>query len=94
MHCAAAEGHLTVFAFLIKEPDADLHSATYDGELLEDVVEDDDLRQKVIGMSALVIFSLHLHYHPSPLLSSLHESPPLFLCALDVCLFDVTLQTD
>ncbi|KAF9303744.1 hypothetical protein BGZ74_003134 [Mortierella antarctica] len=50
MHCAAAEGHLTVFEFLIKEPDADLQSATYDGELLEDVVEDDDLRQKVIDI--------------------------------------------
>ncbi|KAG0094905.1 hypothetical protein BGZ93_006569 [Podila epicladia] len=50
MHCAAAEGHLTVFEFLIKEPDADLQSATYDGEMLEDVVEDDDLRQKVIDI--------------------------------------------
>ncbi|KAF8979026.1 hypothetical protein BGZ52_005335 [Haplosporangium bisporale] len=50
MHCAAAEGHLTVFEFLIKEPDADLQSATYDGELLEDVVEDDDLRQRVIDI--------------------------------------------
>ncbi|KAG0040199.1 hypothetical protein BGZ82_004444, partial [Podila clonocystis] len=48
MHCAAAEGHLTVFEFLIKQPEADLQSTTYDGELLEDLVEDDDLRQKVI----------------------------------------------
>lgn len=61
MHCAAAEGHLTVFEFLIKEPDADLQSATYDGELLEDVVEDDDLRQRVIGKSTLPCICIITH---------------------------------
>ncbi|KAF9192255.1 hypothetical protein BGZ51_006038 [Haplosporangium sp. Z 767] len=50
MHCAAAEGHLEVFEFLVKEPDADLQATTFDGELLEDVVEDDDLRQRVIDI--------------------------------------------
>ncbi|KAF9171571.1 hypothetical protein BGX21_002356 [Mortierella sp. AD011] len=49
MHCAAAEGHLNVFEFLVAEPDADLQAATLDGELFEDVVEDEELRQKIIG---------------------------------------------
>lgn len=52
MHCAAAEGHLVVFEFLVKEPDADLQAATFEGDMIEDVVEDEDLRQKVIGKSA------------------------------------------
>ncbi|KAF9104852.1 hypothetical protein BGX27_009924 [Mortierella sp. AM989] len=47
MHCAAAEGHLKVFEFLVTEPDADLQATTLDGELLEDVVEDEELRQKL-----------------------------------------------
>lgn len=49
MHCAAAEGHLKVFEFLASDPEADLQATTFDGELLEDVVEDEDLRQRVIG---------------------------------------------
>ncbi|KAF9938275.1 hypothetical protein BGZ65_000120 [Modicella reniformis] len=49
MHCSAAEGHLAVFEFLAQEPDADLQAATFEGEMLEDVVEDEELRQKVIG---------------------------------------------
>ncbi|KAF9999593.1 hypothetical protein BGZ80_003470 [Entomortierella chlamydospora] len=48
MHCAAAEGHLNVFEFLVTEPDADLQATTLDGELFEDVVEDEELRQKII----------------------------------------------
>lgn len=47
MHCAAAEGHLEVFEFLVKGNEADLQAATYEGEFFEDVVEDEDLRQKV-----------------------------------------------
>ncbi|KAF9131892.1 hypothetical protein BGW39_001196 [Mortierella sp. 14UC] len=47
MHCAAAEGHLEVFEFLVGEKDADLQAATYEGEFFEDVVEDEDVRQKV-----------------------------------------------
>ncbi|KAF9209647.1 hypothetical protein BGZ49_002441 [Haplosporangium sp. Z 27] len=50
MHCAAAEGHLKVFEFLVSKPDADLQATTFDGELLEDVVEDEDLRQKIIDI--------------------------------------------
>lgn len=50
MHCAAAEGHFTVLEFLVREPDADLQAATYDGEMIEDVVEDEDLRQKVVDI--------------------------------------------
>ncbi|KAF8928658.1 hypothetical protein BGZ58_009462 [Dissophora ornata] len=46
----AAEGHLSVFEFLVKEPEADLQAATLDGELLEDVVEDEELRHKVIDI--------------------------------------------
>ncbi|KAI1319935.1 hypothetical protein EDD11_002610 [Mortierella claussenii] len=53
MHCAAAEGHMRVFEFLAQVPDADLMVATLDGELIEDVVEDDDLRQKVIDIIEL-----------------------------------------
>lgn len=49
MHCAAAEGHLEVFEFLVKGNEVDLQAATYDGEFFEDVVEDEDLRQKVTG---------------------------------------------
>lgn len=49
MHCAAAEGHLEVFEFLVKGNEADLQAATYEGEFFEDVVEDEDLRQKVTG---------------------------------------------
>lgn len=49
MHCAAAEGHLEVFEFLVKGKEADLQAVTYDGEFFEDVVEDEDLRQKVTG---------------------------------------------
>ncbi|KAG0318969.1 hypothetical protein BGZ99_005360 [Dissophora globulifera] len=44
------EGHLAVFEFLVKQPDADLQAATIDGELLEDVVEDDEVRQRVIDI--------------------------------------------
>ncbi|KAF9909140.1 hypothetical protein EC991_009050 [Linnemannia zychae] len=47
IHCAAAEGHLEVFEFLVGERDADLQATTYDGEFFEDVVEDEDVRQKV-----------------------------------------------
>ncbi|KAF9546075.1 hypothetical protein EC957_010211 [Mortierella hygrophila] len=47
MHCAAAEGHLEVFEFLVNGKEADLQAATYDGEFFEDLVEDEDLRQKV-----------------------------------------------
>ncbi|KAF9928154.1 hypothetical protein FBU30_002610 [Linnemannia zychae] len=47
MHCAAAEGHVEVFEFLARETDADLQAVTYDGEYFEDLVEDEDLRQKV-----------------------------------------------
>ncbi|KAF9939906.1 hypothetical protein BGZ67_008758 [Mortierella alpina] len=50
MHCAAAEGHLKVFEFLASDPEADLQATTFDGELLEDVVEDEDLRQRVIDI--------------------------------------------
>ncbi|KAG0290532.1 hypothetical protein BGZ96_005995 [Linnemannia gamsii] len=50
MHCAAAEGHLEVFEFLVKGKGADLQAATYDGEFFEDVVEEEDLRQKVTGI--------------------------------------------
>lgn len=90
MHCAAAEGHLTVFEFLIKEPDADLQSATYDGELLEDVVEDDDLRQKVIGTSTLAVCSLHFALsfispwssrRSTPFIFVVHSMLLLLLCA-------------
>lgn len=82
MHCAAAEGHLTVFEFLIKEPDADLQSATYEGELLEDVVEDDDLRQRVIGKSILPCICIItqqccLHY-PLYFLHSLFDDHAVF----------------
>ncbi|KAG0042473.1 hypothetical protein BGZ83_000415, partial [Gryganskiella cystojenkinii] len=48
MHCAAAEGHLKVFELLVQEPDADLQAVTFDGESIEDVVEDEDMRQRVI----------------------------------------------
>ncbi|KAK3841929.1 MAG: hypothetical protein J3R72DRAFT_145823 [Linnemannia gamsii] len=50
MHCAAAEGHLEVFEFLVKEKQADLQAATYDGEFFEDLVEDEDLRQRVTAI--------------------------------------------
>lgn len=56
MHCAAAEGHLEVFEFLVKGKDADLQAATYDGEFFEDVVEDEDLRQKVTGNVFMISF--------------------------------------
>lgn len=49
MHCAAAEGHLAVFELLVKEPDADLQVVTFDGEAIEDVVEEEDTRQRVVG---------------------------------------------
>ncbi|KAF9432996.1 hypothetical protein BGZ76_010022 [Entomortierella beljakovae] len=48
MHCAAAEGHLKVFEYLVTKPDADLQATTLEGELVEDVVEDEALRQKAI----------------------------------------------
>ncbi|KAF9363189.1 hypothetical protein BGX34_004693 [Mortierella sp. NVP85] len=50
MHCAAAEGHLKVLEFLVKDPDADLQAATFEGEMIEEVVEDEDQRQKVIDI--------------------------------------------
>ncbi|KAK3808493.1 MAG: ankyrin repeat-containing domain protein [Benniella sp.] len=50
MHCAAAEGHLKVLEFLVKGPDADLQAATFEGEMIEDVVEDEEQRQKVIDI--------------------------------------------
>jgi len=49
MHCAAAEGHLAVFGLLVQELDADLQAVTFDGEAIEDVVEEEDMRQRVIG---------------------------------------------
>ncbi|KAF9138243.1 hypothetical protein BGX30_009380 [Mortierella sp. GBA39] len=57
MHCAAAEGNLEVFEFLVKGKEADLQAATYDGEFFEDLVEDEDLRQKVTG-NMFMIFIL------------------------------------
>ncbi|KAF9577252.1 hypothetical protein BGW38_007661, partial [Lunasporangiospora selenospora] len=47
MHCAAAEGHLAVFELLVKEPNADLEAMTFDGEMLEDVVEDEDVQHNI-----------------------------------------------
>ena len=58
MHCAAAEGHLGVFEFLVKETGANLQAATHDGEFFEDLVEDEDLRQKVTGTVLLFFSSL------------------------------------
>ena len=85
MHCAAAEGHLAVFEFLIKEPDADLQSATYEGELLEDVVEDDNLRQRVIGKSILPCICIITHpcclfflHYPLYFLQSLFDDHAAF----------------
>ncbi|GJJ77972.1 hypothetical protein EMPS_10331 [Entomortierella parvispora] len=50
MHCAAAEGHLAVFELLVQEPDADLQAVTFDGEAIEDVVEEEDMRQRIIDI--------------------------------------------
>ncbi|KAF9974555.1 hypothetical protein BGZ73_002039 [Actinomortierella ambigua] len=47
LHCAAAEGHWQVFEFLANVPEADLQATTYDGELVEDLAEGEDLRQRI-----------------------------------------------
>ncbi|KAG0231749.1 hypothetical protein BGW41_002101 [Actinomortierella wolfii] len=50
LHCAAAEGHWQVFEFLARVPDADLQAATYDGELVEDLAEGEELKQRIVQL--------------------------------------------
>ncbi|KAG0378831.1 hypothetical protein BGX24_002682 [Mortierella sp. AD032] len=67
MHCAAAEGHLEVFEFLVKEKQADLQAATYDGEFFEDLVEDEDLRQRVTEtLQAIYVRNYETRSLPKP----------------------------
>ncbi|KAG0210889.1 hypothetical protein BGX33_004619 [Mortierella sp. NVP41] len=67
MHCAAAEGHLEVFEFLVKETEADLQAATYDGEFFEDLVEDEELRQKVTEtLQAIYVRDYETRSQPKP----------------------------
>ncbi|KAF9160003.1 hypothetical protein DFQ26_005975 [Actinomortierella ambigua] len=50
LHCAAAEGHWQMFELLANVPEADLQAATYDGELVEDLAEGEELRQRIVRL--------------------------------------------